>query len=1796
MSDQIGTASIGLAVDSSGVDAGLNRMEATVERAARTLSSLGQRGAAAVNNVGASANETANSVDRATQRQVRSIQTLTAELQSGGRATVAFQEAIARNRGGEAAVQTLRPYLDQLQRVREAQQAAAQAALQGGQAFNTQSQSAAQLANNLRMVPAQLTDIVTSLQGGQRPITVLLQQGGQLRDMFGSIGGAARALGGYLLSLISPLTVVAAAVAVLAFAYSEGSKEADAFRKSIILTGNAAGVTTSQLANMAKQASDVAGTQGANADALAQLVGTGKVAADQLLAASVTAVQSQKYLGIAVEDTVKAFADLGKDPLQATLKLNEQYNYLTLATYKQLKALTEQARGADAAKLAQTTYGDAMASKNKQVADSLGTLERAWNATGSAAKKSWDFMLNIGRETTIDDRIKAAVEAVKKAKLELDLIGTRFAGDKQDKAEETALRQGQLDEAQRQVDRLQNIKKVGEIKAQYEAEDAKSRDAAIAFDQQGEQFLTRRQKLEKEIAASRNLGQQAAQRGEDPAVTEKNIQDRVAKIRESYAALENQGIEARIAAVQRLGAIQEEQAKRALVVIQGPQEAGQNKALDQQAAYIKAVSDADEQALAREKSRLQQRLALAANETVSVDDQAAHEIKLADLRGEIALKDQQIATRRAERNKDLFVLDVKNNHDIAESYDVLFDSRQSDLNALDQQLQAQKDQNAVIGMTAKQLEEFNTGLVEEKAHRLEIQAAIIGTSEARADEAEVLRKSAARMRELNQAQIEGARKAADFKAYSEFWDSIDKAAKDAFEHIGENGKSMLDRLRDSLKTGLLDLLYQLTVKQFIINVKASVSGDALAGAANAAAAVAGGTPISGGAGVLGNVANALNIYKLTSSAGASITAAGNLFGSAAVSAFGTGLSGGAATAEAAAAYAAAGETAVAGGLTAGAGVSAALAAIPVWGWAALGAAAVASYLGVFDGAGPEQRTHLTFGSNNAPGNISINERGNEGRNTSYIDQFGKSAFGTFGVTNSLWSPSDSEIVQSFIKTVSQTDDALASFLTTTEQSSVTAALTGTKSTAELGPEGSSQNVAGGLDVVFKSRIESILSAVSPGLDKLVSGFTGTSQALATEAQAILQYRQALDQSGEALFGARVTLLDIAALQQPTELASVALKRVAGEFEATNAIASVLGKTSLEAFGAVGLKSEETRKNLITLVGGLDQLSSQTASFSQNFLTDAERLAPVSKALDEALASMNLSTIPQTREQFKNLVQSLDLTTEKGQKTLAALLDVQDAFAQVHPEIVATTTALSNLADQQKEQRSLNIQLLEAMGDAEGALAAKRSDALAALLSDQARVTQAQIYAAQDAKTAADKIATENAAALSKIADQGKEQQSLNIQLMEAQGNAEGALAATRADALKSLLTDQARITQAQIYATQDSQKVYDSLISVSSGALSRLSASINAEKDRINASYTKQEQSIRDATTASVKSAQDSLKAAQTQSSAIQSVFNSLGNALGSTKIESDAATLARRQAAQAVITGAVANPGNLANNKALTEALSTITGQSNDRLFGTFEEYARDQARTNNAIAALRDTAGTQVDQAQAMVDLQESTIEAIQKNGESQIAKLEEDKQAQLDRLDQTLAVQTAQLDALKGISTSILSLSEAMAGFRASISQLQSNPTAIGTSQTGAIENLYQTLLGRQSDPGGLAFYNNAASKGTTIDEIKKAIMSSVEYQKTHSSTASTAYYDPSQAPRVTSGGQIIPSVDTSQMMALMGRVTDPTQNSSALLGEVQRLSDIMDAQATTLNSIADSSGMTAGVLNDAQKGRPIATMGG
>jgi hypothetical protein len=215
------------------------------------------------------------------------------------------------------------------------------------------------------------------------------------------------------------------------------------------------------------------------------------------------------------------------------------------------------------------------------------------------------------------------------------------------------------------------------------------------------------------------------------------------------------------------------------------------------------------------------------------------------------------------------------------------------------------------------------------------------------------------------------------------------------------------------------------------------------------------------------------------------------------------------------------------------------------------------------------------------------------------------------------------------------------------------------------------------------------------------------------------------------------------------------------------------------FGSVGAASVEMRESLIELSGGLDQFVSQVQYFYDNFLTTAQQTAFQQQQVEAAFAAMGVA-VPATVEDFAALVTGLDLSTEAGQAMYAQLMAIAPAFYQV-------ATAADQLA---KAQQQLQVQLLQAQGKTQEATELQRQIQLASM--DPAlQDLQKQVWAAQDAAAAA-------AAALQLSNDRMK----LQIQLLEAQGKSEEAVALQRKMALAEL-DPTLRALQKQVWAAQD---------------------------------------------------------------------------------------------------------------------------------------------------------------------------------------------------------------------------------------------------------------------------------------------------------------------------------------------------------------------------------------------------------
>lgn len=221
---------------------------------------------------------------------------------------------------------------------------------------------------------------------------------------FLEIGTSAGASAIQIAAVAAPVLAAAAALGVLARGYVKGSAEADAYNKSLILTGNSAGSSAGQLADLARQVSATNGTTGEAAATLAKLAGSGAIASSSFKEIADAAAAMEDATGKSVDATIAEFVKIAKDPVSAAKELNDQYHFLTASVYSQIVALKEQGNTTAATDLLTKTYAETVQDRSRQITDNLGTIERAWKGIKDAAAGALDATLNIGRALTLEQQ------------------------------------------------------------------------------------------------------------------------------------------------------------------------------------------------------------------------------------------------------------------------------------------------------------------------------------------------------------------------------------------------------------------------------------------------------------------------------------------------------------------------------------------------------------------------------------------------------------------------------------------------------------------------------------------------------------------------------------------------------------------------------------------------------------------------------------------------------------------------------------------------------------------------------------------------------------------------------------------------------------------------------------------------------------------------------------------------------------------------------------------------------------------------------------------------------------------------------------------------------------------------------------------------------------------------------------------------------------------------------------------------------------------------------------------------
>jgi len=701
--------------------------------------------------------------------------------------------------------------------------------------------SAKQAAAAMRGLPAQFTDIATSLQGGQNPLTVLLQQGGQIKDMFGGVGPAVRAVGSQVAAMVTPVTALAAAGTIFAIAYAKGADEAANFNRQLILTGNAAGTTAGRLQDASKRVAALVGTQSQAAAALAELAGAANISPAGLERFAAAALKMQRATGVSVADTVKQFVELGRAPVEASAKLNESNNYLTLGVYRQIKALQDAGRTADAARVAQDAWADALSGRSDQIVQKLGLLERGWQAVKDGAGSAWNAMLNVGRADTLGDQLATAEKRLR------DLQRERDVNLRSNTGRRSGTFAAQLADQQAIIDSLrEQIRLEGSV-ADRAREAADKVRARGEFDKLVEGSLTQQERLSRAIVEANNLANSAGASAAERAKV-------IAALREKFKGAEGNPF-----------AAEQEAAKRWA---------------DSLMSFDRIADSASGKAAELTKGQIDL-LAVLKSPDWSIWSEEMGQIQLAHAFAAINAEKQGAATEHLAR-----VL-----KEAKKTYDEQISAMERGVATIEAQIQGQRDEAAASELAEVRHISLSRAIQEVEIARLrERQAALAGLDSQQATSDIIDREIDARRRLADAMDTTAARKAAEklrqdqVQEWQRVWDQVGEGLADALINGGSRAADTIKRMFSQM---VLRPVIQATLGGFAAALGLTGPASASGGPSGAGVLAGGSSPFAslgtlfgagGAVGSLGSIFNAGSALALNGGTLVSLQGAGAMIG------------------------------------------------------------------------------------------------------------------------------------------------------------------------------------------------------------------------------------------------------------------------------------------------------------------------------------------------------------------------------------------------------------------------------------------------------------------------------------------------------------------------------------------------------------------------------------------------------------------------------------------------------------------------------------------------------------------------------------------------------------------------------------------------------------------------------------------------------------------------------------------------------------------------------------------------------
>lgn len=252
--------------------------------------------------------------------------------------------------------------------------------------------TAGQYSQAMRMLPAQITDVVTSLASGMPIWLVAIQQGGQIKDSFGGISNTFKVLMSYLTPARILIGGVVGTVAALAKAGYDAYDSQRTLQKALIMTGGYAGSSATEIKSLVNEiaGSAAVATSGQIMEVATAVAKTGKFTKGELKAITKATADWVATTGESTEKVIGYFEKIAKDPVKGLAELNESFNFLDKGQLTHIATLEKTKGKVEAVEYATELFAKTMKDRSDEIAESATPLEKMWIDIKQWASEAWE--------------------------------------------------------------------------------------------------------------------------------------------------------------------------------------------------------------------------------------------------------------------------------------------------------------------------------------------------------------------------------------------------------------------------------------------------------------------------------------------------------------------------------------------------------------------------------------------------------------------------------------------------------------------------------------------------------------------------------------------------------------------------------------------------------------------------------------------------------------------------------------------------------------------------------------------------------------------------------------------------------------------------------------------------------------------------------------------------------------------------------------------------------------------------------------------------------------------------------------------------------------------------------------------------------------------------------------------------------------------------------------------------------------------------------------------------------------